>query len=170
MESEDQATGISPDMPTITVTSSDEIVLVCPKCENRGTIRLKTPPDKDFRITCKKCKEKILVKVNKRSYYRKDITVFVKYTIKSKRREGKITDISMGGVSIEIEASKFIPPFEKEGNVIEMVFALPPKDEKLDIFGEIIRINKTDEGKYSLGIKFVDLPVYASKEIGYFLM
>jgi c-di-GMP-binding flagellar brake protein YcgR len=143
----------------------------CPVCKHSGKITREFPPEQDFMATCPKCKERFAVRLNVRSAYRKNISISAFYRfqgIECPTRKGTVLDISRGGLCIQ--CIKRVPVHEELGNIMQLSFTLPPKDETIKADGEIVRIVSQTEKTITLGLKFKGLRVYEDAQIGFFLM
>lgn len=153
------------------------MVINCPCCGFVGKLRTDSPPVKPFALCCVKCKEKFAVKLNSRSVYRKEVSIFVTYTIyhcedreKRKIKTGKALDISEGGLRLAIEKRMVTEGYEVVGNAMAMTLALPPKKDKLEMTGKIVRIIESTDFLFSMGVRFTDMSHYVKKELGFFMM
>jgi c-di-GMP-binding flagellar brake protein YcgR len=152
--------------------------IACPNCRAEGTVKTDSPPEKDFMLLCPLCKEKFLVKINIRKYYRKKIKIPVRCSLSTVDLhdmkdfgDGTITDISMKGMRVEIYKQSFSPDYFRKGRLLTFFFSLPPRHEELKISGEIVRFNEGDEGHYfNIGVKYSNLDQFAEKQIGFFLL
>ena len=150
----------------------------CPYCRAEGTVKRSTPPQKDFTVVCAKCKERFLVKVNLRKYYRKDVKIPVKYSqwdiegyYGKTLREGTIIDISRQGMNVEIYRHNFSPSLYRNGRVFTFFFSLPPRNDVLNIKGEITRIGEKEKGHgLTMGVRFSDIDPFAEQQLGFFLL
>ena len=164
---------------TQTTYPSTIMKISCPNCGATGKVKTDSPPEKDFMVLCPSCKEKFLVKINKRNYYRKKTEIPVKCflpAVNPDNREdlgkGFITDISMTGMSVKVYKRLFFSsPFFRKGKLLTFLFSLPPKNEKLEINGQIVRFTKEQNRPYfNIGVTFYKLSKFAEKQIGFFLL
>jgi ribosomal protein S27E len=152
--------------------------ITCPNCRSTGNVRAKIPPRSDFIVLCPHCKDKFLVKVNVRQYYRKKCTIPVSCFLPALRipdvkdlGEGIITDISMGGMCVRMHERPFLTDDFREGKALTFIFSLPPRNERLKVSGEIVRVSKEeDKDSFNVGVKFYSLDKFAEKQIGFFLL
>jgi hypothetical protein len=159
-----------------TVFPSAVMKISCPKCKAEGTLKRENPPEKDLQVLCPKCKERFLVKINLRKFYRREVSIPVKYYLvdgsgtSQKTKGGTIVDLSREGLCIESDTRSYAPGYHREGKRFSMSFALPPGDTVLNVDGEVVRIIKA-EGKstFRIGIKFSNLDGFSSKQIAFFL-
>jgi len=150
----------------------------CPNCGATGKVKTDSPPEKDFMVLCPSCKEKFLAKINKRNYYRKKTEIPVKCFLPAvnpaKRKdlgEGIITDISMTGMCVEVYKRLFSSKYFSKGRLLTFLFSLPPKNEKLEINGEIVRFTEEDRRHYfNIGVTFYNIDKFVEKQIRWFLL
>jgi len=143
-----------------------------------GKVKAKSPPKKDFVVFCPHCKEKFLVKVNVRDYYRKEakipVNCFLSALDMSDMKdlgEGTTTDISMGGMCVRINENPSVIDHFSKGNTLTFIFSLPPRNERLKVSGEIVRFSKEENKDYvTIAVKFFSLDKFAEKQIGFFLL
>jgi c-di-GMP-binding flagellar brake protein YcgR len=164
-------------MKTISVYPSAEINIECPTCNSSEVLKFSDPPKEGFQITCSRCSEEIVVKLNERQYYRKQVSIPVYYSLHdfdnvldARVKSGWIVDISKTGIGVEISALKYSKEYEKEGNIVTISFTLPPKNKQLKVKGEIVRIFGDKKLKINMGIQFLNLDDYQNQTIGLFLM
>lgn len=150
----------------------------CPYCRAEGTAKTSIPPQKDFTVLCPKCKERFLVKLNLRNYYRKEVKIPVQYFLSNIEgheakviKDGTIIDISRQGIGVEIYRHDFSPSLYKKGRVFTFSFSLPKRNEVLTIEGEIMRISEKEK-KHGLiiGVRFSNIDPFVEKQIGFFLL
>ncbi|MBF0486882.1 MAG: PilZ domain-containing protein [Nitrospirae bacterium] len=156
------------DSKSITVYPSTEMHIVCPHCGVKGKITKANPPEKAFAISCPKCKKHIVINLNKRKSYRRNIEIEASYQITGINRpprKGNIIDISIGGLRFKCLKSIH----EKIGNVMSLSFVLPPREEPIKVYGEIVRITEETKTTVTMGLRFKDLGEYEEMEIGFFL-
>jgi predicted Zn finger-like uncharacterized protein len=149
----------------------------CPNCGAQGRLKKEKPPQADFTVVCPRCKEKFLIKINVRKFYRKTVSIPVSYSPydihqrdDKRAREGIIVDISQQGMRIQGHKNDFPPQFFKEGGTFCFLFSLPPQDEQLRVLGKVVRINLKNNSKtIMLGIQFSNIDHFTNKQIGFFL-
>ena len=149
----------------------------CPHCSEAVVVESEAVPHNDFNTVHTKCNGSILVKLNQRSFARKEISAPLSYSrfdinthSDSKAKKGTMVDISRSGLSIRADMSQFFGPYEKTGNILVLLFSLPPREEILKVKGEIMRVTPGRERSFQMGIKFLDLTDSQNKAIGFFLM
>lgn len=164
-------------MKAIVIHPSVQMVIKCPECGFVGKLTVDAPPERDFKLSCVKCKARFAVKLNQRSDYRKSLSVLAEYTIgideeftKKKIKSGKVLDISRSGLRMVIDKSVFNGNYEKTNNKMMISMSLPPKREKLEFSGNIVRIWSDEKSSVSLGIKFSNLSIYVMQELAFFLL
>ncbi len=143
-----------------------------------GKVKAKSPPKKDFVVFCPHCKEKFLVKVNLRDYYRKEAKIPVSCLLSTLDTrdmkdlgEGIIIDISMGGMCVRIYENLSLIDYFSKGKALTFIFSLPPRDERLKVSGEIVRFSKEENKDYfTIAVRFFSLDKFAEKQIGFFLL
>ncbi|MFQ5561416.1 MAG: PilZ domain-containing protein, partial [Nitrospinota bacterium] len=60
---------------------------------------------------------------------------------------------------------------EKPGNYVFCAFKLPGKNRSLEIRGKIVRCKPLgNDGRFDLGVAFLELNEFQAQEIGFFLM
>jgi hypothetical protein len=150
--------------------------IICPTCYFAEALNFLEPPLKDFQITCSRCNEIIVVKLNRREYYRKHLSIPIYYSLSefdnildSDVKSGWIVDISKSGIGIEISAFKYSKEYEKEGNILTIAFSLPPQNKQLRVKGQIVRICTDKKLKVNIGIRFFNLDEYQKQIISFFL-
>src|SRR5208283_926883 len=160
----------------VTVYSSIGGVFDCPYCGNPVQAQSVIAPSDDFSYTCPKCGQESFVKLNKRAFYRKKVNIPVAYSMydidssyDKRAKKGRLIDISAGGLCIENDISIFSEYWEKEGNILFLLFTLPPREKELKVKGKIHRIRFTENGEYHLPIEFSDLTEHQNSEIRFFL-
>ena len=163
---------------TQTIYPSMIMKIACPNCRAEGTVKTDSPPEKDFMLLCPLCKEKFLVKINIRKYYRKKTKIPVRYSLSAVDLhdmkdfgDGTITDISMKGMRVEIFKQSSSPDNFRKGRLLTFFFSLPPRHEKLKISGEIVLFDEGEDGHYFIvGVKFSNPDQFTEKQIGFFLL
>ena len=165
-------------MKAVIVHPSVAIRVICPDCGAKGRLNKQEPPHEDFAAACPRCKERFLIKINRRAYYRKNTALPVHYSLhyihwpEDKRaRQGTIADMSLQGMRVEGNKFDLSRDYHKEGALLSFLFSLPPRNELLRIEGEVTRLIKEGtRSSFMLGVKFSNLDHYANKQIGFFLM
>jgi predicted Zn finger-like uncharacterized protein len=158
--------------------SSTIMKITCPNCGAMGKVKAKVPPKDDFVVLCPHCKEKFLVKVNVREYYRKEANIPVNCFLPSLDMsdmkdlgEGTIADISMGGMLVRIYENPSLKDYFSKGKTLTFIFSLPPRNERLKVSGEIGRFSKKEnKDYYDIAVKFSSLDSFAQRQIGFFLL
>ncbi|MBF0316965.1 MAG: PilZ domain-containing protein [Nitrospirae bacterium] len=164
-------------MMSVVVYPACIMPVACPACGFTGNIKSEDPPEKDFKLNCPKCKETFLVKLNHRDFYRVKLNRPVSYSIDDiddpfakKAKSGKIIDISRTGIKIEGKMRSCSKDCEKEGDILTLLFNLPPHKSLLKVKGEIKRLIIIDDNKFTMGIAFINIDVQTDLAIGTFLM
>ncbi len=164
-------------MKILSVYPSVFMKITCPNCGSEGTLKTEKPPEADFTVSCPKCNEKFLVKIEIRKFYRKEVSIPIKYTLSGQAsptqetKTGKIVDISMEGLCIECSIHQFSPEFHKEGNLYKLSFSLPPRESLIKVDGKVINIRMTEgDTSFKVGVNFSNLDHFSKREIGFFLM
>lgn len=164
-------------MKVQTVYPSTVMRIACPNCGVEGTLRKDRPPERDFTVLCPKCKERFLVKINARKFYRKKVSIPVRYSLfntfdpmDKKVKEGIIIDISREGLCIESYTHFFLPDYHREGNLLNLQFSLPRSEKLLKVQAKVMRvIKKEGENTFKMGLQFHNLDEFTNKQIGFFL-
>ncbi|MEO5360078.1 MAG: PilZ domain-containing protein [Nitrospirota bacterium] len=153
---------------SVTVYSSAEIKIVCPYCGANCTIINEYPPEEDFATFCTTCDQPIAIRLNLRTSYRKKVNIEAFYQIKGVNRpprKATILDMSRGGLRLKC----FKSTHEVVGGILLLSFPLPPKEEKITISAEILRVTEETKTTVVLGLRFRDLGEYEDIQIGFFL-
>ncbi len=164
-------------MKVTTVYPAVVMRISCPNCGAQGRVRKEKPPQADFTVVCPRCKEKFLIKINVRNFYRKTVSIPVSYSPfdihrpdDQRARGGTIVDISQQGMRVEAHKHDFPPQFFREGTTFTFLFSLPPRNEQLRVQGEVARINQqSNSNTIMIGIKFSSIDHFTNKQIGFFL-
>lgn len=151
--------------------------ITCPACNSTGKIKGKEVFNKDLKVNCPKCKEKFIAMMNTRDYYRKKITIQSYYSMNKadkpsgKTKPGTIVNLSRYGCLLETSRYSSISSIENEGNILSLMFSLPPKNKQLQLKGKIIRIGiNSEKSTAKIGIKFINPSEFETSQIGFFLM
>ena len=169
---------IGPDgTKSITVYAAIVMTFKCPHCSESVEIKSEAVPNEDFNTVCPKCNASFLLKLNQRQFARKDVSIPLAYSLfdidtfsDKKAKKGNVVDISRGGLSIKADINKFSELYEKTGNILVLLFSLPPKEQILKMKGEIMRVTLGRDKSFEMSIKFLDLVEHHTKAIGFFLM
>ncbi len=160
----------------VKVNPDSKIDVICPACYTVNTFEFSEPPKEGFEFRCSKCSELIIVELNKREFYRKELSIPVYYSLKDFEniidkdvKSGWIRNISKGGLGIEISPLKYDVEYEKVGNILTLFFSLPPYNSPIKTTGEIVRISTEKKFKVYFGIKFIELSENSKQIIGFFL-
>jgi CRP-like cAMP-binding protein len=113
-------------------------------------------------------------RIAQRRYFRKEIDMaFEGRPVDSgpeSKLYGKIRDISLGGVGVQVGHSDLSGFPVKSGDRFHINTNLP-NGKKLDFIGSVVSIRKdTDESTVCVGMSFDDLRHQASKDLGFFLL
>jgi len=86
-----------------------------------------------------------------REYYRKEANIPVNCFLSALDMrdmkdlgEGTIADISMGGMLVRIYENPSLKDYFSKGKTLTFIFSLPPRNERLKVSGEIVRISKKE--------------------------
>ena len=164
-------------MKVTTVYPSVVMRISCPNCGAEGKVRKEKPPQGDFTVVCPRCKEKFLIKINVRNFYRKTVSIPVHYSPydihrpdDKRAREATIVDISQQGMGVESHRHDFPENYFREGSSFTFLFSLPPRKELLKVQAEIARIIPQNNGNtFMMGVKFSKLDHFTNKQLGFFL-
>lgn len=155
----------------VTVYASIIMTFKCSYCSVPLKIKSETPPKNNFSFICPKCKNRIIVKLNKREFYRKDVSIPITYSFFSiddpsdrRAKKGMMIDISKEGLCFMLNTFTI----GKVGDILTMFFSLPPQNKLLTVKGKIVRINKN--GSFKISVHFLDLNEYQNQIIGFFLL
>jgi c-di-GMP-binding flagellar brake protein YcgR len=147
----------------------------CPNCGAQGRLKRKRPPRKDFIAVCPRCREKFLVKINRRRFYRKTAVIPVAYSPfdidrpdDPRAREGVITNISREGIGVIGTKEDFSPDCHQSGGMLTFLFSLPYIHDLKKVRGEIVKVADHD-GTFTMGVKLSDLHRYTQNAIEFFL-
>lgn len=160
----------------VMVWPSDKMEVICPACYASKTFEFLEPPKEGFEFRCPKCNELIVVELNRRAFYRKELSIPIYYSLKDFEniieegvKSGWIRNISKGGLGIEISPLKYDGEYEKVGNVLTLFFNLPPYNSPIKTKGEIMRVSTDKKFQVYFGIKFLDLNKNSKQIIDFFL-
>ncbi|MFO7783448.1 MAG: cyclic nucleotide-binding domain-containing protein [Thermodesulfobacteriota bacterium] len=111
---------------------------------------------------------------NKRQYYRKPLHQACVYRpVRGSgkvRLEGQITDISVGGVGMDVSAGNTLKIPHEPGDEFAIHTTLP-NGREVDLVGKIRGVAKTSTpGRLKLGMQFTGLNGESSKTLGFFMM
>jgi c-di-GMP-binding flagellar brake protein YcgR len=156
--------------------SDKKLNIICPACYTDKTFEFTEPPKEGFEFRCSKCNELIVVEINRRAFYRKELSIPIYYSLKDFDsiieegvKSGWIRNISKGGIGIEISSLKYDEEYEKIGNVLTLFFNIPPYYNQIRAKGEIVRVSTEKKFKIFLGIKFLDISENSKQLISFFL-
>jgi DNA-directed RNA polymerase subunit RPC12/RpoP len=168
---------VSTNLKTVIVYPSVVTQVICPDCGAKGHVKRQKLLQEDCTVSCPRCKERFLIKINRRAHYRKNTSIPVHYSPYNIQQpddqralQGTIVDISQQGMCVEDSKLDFSPDYHKEGAIFTFLFSLPPRNELLRIQGQVAWIEEDSGGTFILGVKFSNLNDYANKQIGFFLM
>ena len=112
---------------------------------------------------------------SKRKFYRKKLYIPCRYAPASRPKDfpfltGNITDISMGGMGLQISAKNESVISHEVGEPFH-IDAVLPNGKDLSLAAQIVSVKKTRD-RVKLGMQFRDLPDYqeAKKTLWFFLM
>lgn len=144
------------------------IQVECPQCNTNGTV----PADKlkggETKIKCKNCGHSFLYNSERRIYYRKRPLPMARLGPMSvdfdKLHElAYILDLSMTGMKLQAD----LDPADK---FINIRFNLPPRDETVNVGGEVVWVKPLEGGGYSFGVQFTHVDAHSKKILGFYLM
>lgn len=112
--------------------------------------------------------------ISQRRYYRKEIDLDCHYrpvgSSPKVRLVGRIKDMSLGGVGLEIMARNATGFSHKEGDLF-VVNTVLPNGKNLELEAKIIAVNKGEAlGTFLLGMSLTEMSAGARKSLGFFLM
>jgi len=162
---------------SITVYAAIVMTFSCPHCGEAVEIKSVAVPRDDFKAVCSKCNGSFLLKLNQRHEYRKEVSIPIAYSLfdidtfsDRRAKMGTMIDISKSGLSIKADINKFSELYEKTGNILFLLFSLPPKKDILKVKGEIVTVVLGRDKSFQMGVKFPGPTDHQSKAIGFFLM
>jgi c-di-GMP-binding flagellar brake protein YcgR len=163
-------------MREVIVYPSTKIEIICPACYAAKIFEFAEPPTKGFEFKCSSCNEIITVELNRRAFYRKELSIPVYYSLNDfdnimepDIKSGWMRDISKGGIKIEISPLKYSDDYEKIGNILTIFFSLPPQNKQIKVKGEIVRVSKEQKFKLDFGVRFLELSEDQKQIISFFL-
>ena len=122
----------------------------------------------------KENREKAKPLISQRRYYRKQVDLDCHYRPAGSSQKvhlvGRIKDISMGGIGLEIMAKNATDFSHSEGDVF-VVNTVLPNDKNLEFEAKIMAVNKGEApGTFLLGMSITEMSAGARKMLGFFLM
>ncbi len=113
-------------------------------------------------------------KDSQRMYYRKELNLACTYRpVEAPPKvnlPGKIKNLSMGGVGMEVSSRNALNFSHEIGDLLHVSTVLPNKKE-VEFTGKIVSIRKDKvPGLLSLGIAFVNISEHSRKNLGFFMM
>ena len=162
---------------SVTVYAAKIMTFSCPHCGAAVEIKSEAIPNDDFNTACPKCNGSFLLKLNQRQFARKEVHIPLAYsvfdidTLSDRRaKKGTMVEISKGGLLIKADMNKFSELYEKTGNILVLLFSLPPREQRLKLKGEILSVLPGRDKSFQMGVKFLDLTDHQNKALGFFLM
>jgi len=148
----------------------------CPDCRAEGMVKRLRPPQQDFTALCWKCGQSFLVKVNKRHYYRKKVSIpvmcssFDRDSLDDQESwRGRIVDISRQGMAVQSHEQIYSPD-HKNGSLVTFLFSLPLINDLQKVQGEIMRVtNEEQNNSHTIGIRFSEPHQFTDNAIRFFL-
>jgi hypothetical protein len=112
--------------------------------------------------------------VSKRLFYRKKTDLDCVYRPKSSSKNvqfvGRIRDISLSGMGLEVSAKDALNFSHEPGDSI-FVSTVLPNGKELELEGKVLSVNKDAiNGKLLLGMFFADISMDTRKTLGFYLM
>jgi CRP-like cAMP-binding protein len=119
-------------------------------------------------------RERIDRGASKRRFYRKEVDLDCIYRpTKSRpngRLRGRIRDISLGGVRLEVNTKNGSKSFHKPGEVFVINTALP-NGKDLEVMATVKSVGENGApGSVSMGMSFTNTPAWVKERLGFFLM
>jgi CRP/FNR family cyclic AMP-dependent transcriptional regulator len=119
-------------------------------------------------------REKMGAGASQRRFYRKEVDLDCVYRpVKSgpnTRLRGKIRDIGLGGVRLEVSTRNGGNSFYKLGKVFIINTALP-NGKELEVSATIAVVGENGSpGRLSVGMCFTNTPIWVKERLGFFLM
>ena len=148
----------------------------CPNCGAEGMVKRLRPPQQDLTALCWQCGQSFLVKINRRNYYRKKVSIPVMYSSFDRDRlddqeswRGRIVDISRQGMAVQSHEQIYSLDY-KNGSLFTFLFSLPLINDLQKVQGEIMRVtNEEQNNSYTIGIRFSELHRFTDNAIRFFL-
>ena len=163
-------------MQVKTVHPAVVVRISCPNCGAEGMVKSLRPPQQDFTALCWQCGQSFLVKINRRSYYRKKVSIPVVYSSFDRGSlddqggwRGRIVDISRQGMAVK--SHKQIYSLDHmEDTLLTFLFSLPLINDLQKVQGEIMRVtNEAQNNSSIMGIRFSELHRFTDNAIRFFL-
>jgi c-di-GMP-binding flagellar brake protein YcgR len=148
----------------------------CPNCGAEGSVKRARSPQQDLTALCWKCGRNFLIKINRRNYYRKKVSIPVMYSSfdidtldDQKAWRGRIVDISRQGMAVQ--SYRQICSLDcKDGTLFTFLFSLPLINDLQKVQGEIMRLIKEEQNDFcTIGIRFSELHRFTDNGIRFFL-
>ncbi|MGD9034425.1 MAG: cyclic nucleotide-binding domain-containing protein [Desulfobacteraceae bacterium] len=118
--------------------------------------------------------EKVKLGESQRRFYRKEVDLDCIYrpakSDPNARLKGKIRDIGLGGVRLEVSSKNGGNSFYKTGEVFIINTALP-NGKELEVTATVTSVGQNGApGRLSMGMCFTNIPAWAKERLGFFLM
>ncbi|KJR42422.1 Type IV pilus assembly PilZ domain protein [Candidatus Magnetoovum chiemensis] len=149
----------------------------CPHCRCNMVFEENLLPEENSIIECSKCKTKLKVKINKRDFYRKNVSIPVRFSFNDfddfnyrLAKTGTITDISRTGMMMEVKRETIRTMNIVEGTNLTFIIILSPDTPEIKVKATVCRIISRDNDIIRYGIEFNFFDVYAESRIGFYLL
>ena len=162
---------------TSAVYPSMIVAVCCPNCGAQGRVKWKGSLKHNLTVLCWRCAQGFLIKVNRRSSYRKKASIPVGFSLLNIDRlddantlKGTIVDISRHGMAVK--SHRNTPSLEQyqEGSVVTFLFSLPLIMDLKKVQGEIRRVIRDEkQDNCTIGVKFTELHQFTDNAIRFFL-
>jgi CRP-like cAMP-binding protein len=119
-------------------------------------------------------RENTELRASQRRFYRKEVDLDCIYrpakSDPNARLRGKIRDIGLGGVCLEVNSKNGSKSFYKPGEVFIINTALP-NGKELEVTATVTSISENGvPGRLSMGMCFMSTPTWVKERLGFFLM
>jgi len=121
----------------------------------------------------KKC-EKLIPGESLRRFYRKEVDLDCMYrplhSSPNHELEGRIKDISFGGMGVEVSARNGRHSFHKPGEVF-VINSVLPNGRDFELTAKVTSVNESSvPGRFSMGMMFTDKPAWVKQRLGLYLL
>jgi c-di-GMP-binding flagellar brake protein YcgR len=148
----------------------------CPNCRAEGMVKRLRPPEKEFTALCWQCGQSFMIKINRRNYYRKKVSIPVMYSCFDRESlndqeswRGRIVDISRQGMAVQSHEQIHSRDY-KNGSLFTFLFSLPLINNLQKVQGEVMRVTKEgQDNSHTIGIRFSEAHQFTDNAIRFFL-
>ncbi len=165
-------------MKTVSVRPAAMMKILCPECGHEHQYLRKEAPHENFFLKCEHCSADFMVKLDIRTFYRKEVTIPCYYStgmdieniMDPRVKTGWIVDISRTGCAVEFGKMKLDALCERKGNILLIFFTFPGQKEMFSIQGEIVAVFETPTHKMKMGVEFINVDDHQQQRLSLFLM